>query len=71
MPTQNEALRLMLAAINAMREVGYSQEDVQDLVSDAWNHLEGDGQQPYACCATSGSPSAQLPKPSRSPWPRC
>ena len=31
-----------------MREAGYTQEDVQDLAAEAWGHLEGGGQQPYA-----------------------
>ena len=71
MPSHGDALRLMLEAIGAMREAGYTQEGVQELASDAWDHLGGDGPQPYACCTTSGSSSAQLPKPSRSPWPSC
>ena len=29
MPTQSQALRLMLEAIRAMRETGYTREDVQ------------------------------------------
>ena len=33
MPTQSEALRLRLEAIRAMREAGYAQEDVQELVT--------------------------------------
>ena len=48
MPTQSEALRLMLAAISAMREAGYTQEDVAELVGTAWEHLQGGGQQPHA-----------------------
>ena len=43
MPTQSEALRLMLEAIRAMREAGYIREDVQELASEAWDHLEGGG----------------------------
>ena len=48
MSSQSEALRLMLEAIRAMRETGYTQEDVQELVGDAFEHLESDGHQPYA-----------------------
>ena len=48
MATQHEALRLMLDAINAMREFGYTQENVQELVTHAWEHLEGSAHQPYA-----------------------
>ena len=48
MPTQSEALRLMLEAIIAMREAGYTQEDVQELAREAWEHLEGGGHQPHA-----------------------
>ena len=47
MPTQNEALRLILEAIIAMREAGYAQEDVQELAGEAWEHLEGGGHQPH------------------------
>ena len=45
MPTQSQALRLML---EAMRAAGYTQEDVQELVTAAFQHLEGGGQRPYA-----------------------
>ena len=48
MPTQSQALRLMPEAIRAMRAAGYTQEDVQELVTAAFQHLEGDGHQPYA-----------------------
>ena len=41
MPTQSQALRLMLEAIRAMRAAGYTQEDVQELVTAAFQHLEG------------------------------
>ena len=41
MPTQSEALRLMLEAIAAMRAAGYTQEDIQELVTAAFQHLEG------------------------------
>lgn len=34
-PMQSEALRLMLEAISAMREAGYTQEDVQELAGEA------------------------------------
>ena len=47
MASQSEALSLMLAAIAAMREAGYSQEEVQALTAEAWNHIEAGGQ-PYA-----------------------
>ena len=48
MPTQSQALRLMLEAIRAMRETGYTREDVQGLVTDAFEHIEANGHQPYA-----------------------
>ena len=48
MPTQSEALRLMLEAISAMREAGYTQEDIQELAGEAWTHLERSGHQPHA-----------------------
>lgn len=38
----------MLDAISAMREAGYTQEDVHALTDEAWQHLEGGGQQPHA-----------------------
>ena len=43
MLTQQDALRLMLGAVIAMREAGYTQEDVQELASEAWGY-EGGGQ---------------------------
>ena len=48
MASQSEALRLMLDAISAMRQAGYTQEDIQELVTAAFEHLEGDPRQPYA-----------------------
>lgn len=48
MSTQAEALRLMLTAIAAMREAGYTREDVAELAREVWDHLEGGGQQPHA-----------------------
>ena len=48
MPTQSDALRLMLEAITAMREAGYTQQDILDLAGDALEHLESDGHQPHA-----------------------
>ena len=47
MATQSRFLQLMLEAISAMREAGYTREDVQELTSETWEHLEGGGQ-PYA-----------------------
>ena len=41
MASQSAALQLILQAINAMREAGYTQEDTQELASHAWEHLEG------------------------------
>ncbi len=41
MSSQSEALRLTLEAIRAMRETGYTQEDVQELIGEAFEHLEG------------------------------
>lgn len=48
MASQGEALRLLLTALAAMRETGYTGDDVLELVKDAWDHLEGGGQQPHA-----------------------
>ena len=47
-PSQSDALRAMLEAVRAMREAGYTQEDVQELVTAAFEHIEGNGHQPYA-----------------------
>ena len=33
-----------------MREAGYTEKDVQDLVTAVLEHFEGDGYQPYAFC---------------------
>ena len=46
MSTQSEPLRLMLGAVIAMREAGYTQEDVHEMAGEAWGY-EGGGQ-PYA-----------------------
>ncbi len=48
MASQSESLRLMLEAINAMRAAGFTQEDIQELVTAAFEHLEGDPRHPYA-----------------------
>ena len=48
MASQGESLRLMLEAINAMRAAGFTQEDIQELVTAAFEHLEGDPRHPYA-----------------------
>ena len=48
MSTQSDALRLMLDALRAMREAGFTQGDVQDLVTAAFEHLEGGATRPYA-----------------------
>ena len=49
MASQSAALQLILQAINAMREAGYTQEDTQELASHAWEHLEGGAtRRPYA-----------------------
>ena len=45
---QREALRLMLEAISAMRAAGYTREDVEELVTAAFEHLESGGHQPHA-----------------------
>ena len=78
MPTQSEALRLMLEAISAMREAGYTQEDVQELAGEAWDHLEGGGHQPHAFghCINCGRviigwSSYQWSILVRDPCPRC
>ena len=49
MPTQSQALQLMLETFSAIRAAGYTQEDVQELVTAAFEHLDGDPSQPYAC----------------------
>ena len=46
MATQHEALRLMLEAISTMRAAGYTQQDVQALTAEAWEHLEGGAEGP-------------------------
>ena len=46
MASQPDAL--LLAAIAAMREAGYSHDDVLDLMKDAWEHIEAGGHQPHA-----------------------
>ena len=48
MANQSESLRLMLDAISTMRAAGYTQEDVQELVTAAFDHLDGDPAHPYA-----------------------
>ena len=48
MATQHEAPRLMLDAINAMRAAGYTQDDIHELVTAAFEHFEGDPSHPYA-----------------------
>ena len=48
MASQSDALRIMLAAIAAMREAGYAKEDIQELAGDAWDHIEAGGHQPHA-----------------------
>ena len=48
MASQSDALRLMLDAISAMRATGYTQDDIQELVTAAFEHLEGGATRPYA-----------------------
>ena len=48
MSTQSDALRLMLQAISAMQSACYTQEDIQELVIAAFEHLDGDPVHPYA-----------------------
>ena len=48
MASHREALHRLLEAIRAMREAGYTQEDLQDLVTAAFEHVEGDPPKPYA-----------------------
>ena len=78
MPTQSEALRLMLAAISAMREAGYTQQDVQELAGDAWEHLQNGGQclHAYGRCVNCGRvivgwSAYQWSILVRDPCPRC
>ena len=47
MPSQSEALRLLLAAIRAMHQAGYTDEDIADLTCEALTHQQGGGHQPY------------------------
>ena len=46
MSPQSDALRRMLEAISAMREAGFTQDDVQDLVTAAFEHLESGATRP-------------------------
>ena len=39
MASHRAALRRLLEAISAMREAGYARDDVQDLVTVAFEHL--------------------------------
>ena len=78
MPTQSQALRLMLEAISAIRAAGYTQEDVQEPVTAAFQHIEGEPHQPYACghCTncrmlTIGSSVYLWSVLVREPCPRC
>ena len=48
MASQSEALRLMLEAISAMHAASYTQDDIQELVTAAFEHLECEPNQPYA-----------------------
>lgn len=48
MATQAQALHDLLDAISAMRQLGYTQEDIHDLVTAAFEHLEGDPPRPHA-----------------------
>ena len=48
MPTQSEALRLMLEAITSMRQSGYTSEDILGLAGDALEHLQPGGHQPHS-----------------------
>ena len=77
MASQSDALRIMLAAIAAMREAGYSQEDVQALTGEAWENIEAGGQ-PYATghCLNCrniivGWSAYQWSNLVREPCPRC
>ena len=46
--SQSEALRFMLAAIRAMREAGYNEADIRELVGEAFQHLDSDADHPHA-----------------------
>ena len=77
MATQSGFLQLMLEAISAMREAGYTREDVQELTSEAWEHLEGGGR-PYSFgnCSNCGRviigwSAYQWSILVREPCPRC
>ena len=48
MASQHESFKLMLEAISAMREAGFTHEDLQDLLAAAFDHLEGVSSTPYA-----------------------
>ena len=41
MASQRDALRFMLVAVAAMREAGYTREDIHELAADAFAHIEG------------------------------
>ena len=47
MASQSDALRIMLTAIAAMHEAGYTKDDIEELVTEAWENIEAGGQ-PYA-----------------------
>ena len=46
--SQADALRAMLEAHRAMQEAGYTQRDVQVLLTSAVEHIEDDSRQPHA-----------------------
>ena len=48
MASHREALHRLIKAIRAMRQAGYTQEDLQDLVTAAIELVEGDPPKPYA-----------------------
>ena len=58
MANQSDAPRLMLAAIAAMREAGYTQQDLQELAADAWVSRVN-----YICRLASISFAGSPPRP--------
>ena len=48
MASQHDALIRLLDAIGAMRAAGFTRDDITELVTAAFQHLEGDHVRPHA-----------------------
>jgi hypothetical protein len=48
MASQSDALRIMLTAIAAMHEAGYTKDDIQEFTGETWDHIEAGADGPYA-----------------------